>query len=287
MAPPDATRPQGQSHDFRCRVRRQLGLVVVGTVLSAAFLIAAPAAHAAPKDQRVTICHVTGKGKIVQLEVAATSLQAHLAHGDGLVGDAIPGMDGYRYGSHCSPERIRSCTDLPPVDGTPSFNSAADGWQLVEGTTDLVSGNGPWPGPDGSPFTVSDVVGSSRSGGEMQLLIALPGQAGNMVESVQTELRGLTPGEELTLAFEWQQATLSRPGRTLSGGTIDVVVDGVTHTFTSDSESGDHGWEVALIDVVATADTLTVVVRSNATGASGTDGQAAVVFDAGGVCTDS
>jgi hypothetical protein len=50
---------------------------------------------------KVTICHSTETGAYVQLTVAAPSLPAHQAHGDGLPGDALPGHVA-RFGADCS-----------------------------------------------------------------------------------------------------------------------------------------------------------------------------------------
>ena len=261
---------------------RSLIRAVLVLALGAAALAITPSQATSEPRDAVTVCHATDEGTVVALTLPPVAAANHLDHGDGLVGDPIPGMAGYQYGPDCQPEAIANCVDLPAVDGTPSFNSAADGWQALAGAVDIIAGNGPWPGPVGTPFVVSDVVGTSASGGEMHMLISLGGS--NLVESAETELTGLTAGEEVVLALEWQQATVSSPDRALSGGSLDVMVDGVLHSFSSPLSSDAHGWEVITVAFVPTASTASVVVQSNLAGATGDGGDGMVVFDAGGVC---
>ena len=51
---------------------------------------------------RVQLCHRTGNGRYQQLEVSASAEPAHRAHGDGKIGEAVPGMAGKVFGAGCS-----------------------------------------------------------------------------------------------------------------------------------------------------------------------------------------
>jgi hypothetical protein len=51
---------------------------------------------------KVTLCHKTGAGRYVTIDVSVDAKPAHLAHGDGEVGDAVPGMTGKTFGAGCS-----------------------------------------------------------------------------------------------------------------------------------------------------------------------------------------
>lgn len=54
------------------------------------------------ESPKVTLCHKTGNGKFVTLSVSVSAEPAHRAHGDGSIGDAIPGMTGKVFGAGCS-----------------------------------------------------------------------------------------------------------------------------------------------------------------------------------------
>ena len=52
---------------------------------------------------KIDICHRTQDGqKFVLVSVAESALDAHMAHGDGRVGDLVPGAPGRRFGPDCS-----------------------------------------------------------------------------------------------------------------------------------------------------------------------------------------
>jgi hypothetical protein len=51
---------------------------------------------------KVTLCHRTGNGKFVEITVSVDAEPAHRAHGDGKVGEAVPGQTGKTFGAGCS-----------------------------------------------------------------------------------------------------------------------------------------------------------------------------------------
>ena len=50
---------------------------------------------------RVDVCHVNGKGEYQKITVADAAFETHIAHGDGAVGDPVPGMEDYIFGENC------------------------------------------------------------------------------------------------------------------------------------------------------------------------------------------
>ena len=51
--------------------------------------------------QKITLCHRTGAGFFVMIEVSIDAEPAHLAHGDGRPGQAVPGQPGKVFTSTC------------------------------------------------------------------------------------------------------------------------------------------------------------------------------------------
>jgi hypothetical protein len=48
------------------------------------------------------LCHKTGASFYVPIEVSVSAVPAHLAHGDGKIGEAVPGQTGKVFGTGCS-----------------------------------------------------------------------------------------------------------------------------------------------------------------------------------------
>jgi hypothetical protein len=55
-------------------------------------------------ENKVDICHVTGTGTYILINVSVNALPAHLAHGDGLPGGLVPGVGCKIFGADCSLE---------------------------------------------------------------------------------------------------------------------------------------------------------------------------------------
>ena len=136
-----------------------LAAALVGLVLPVQAL-AGPAAM-------TVVCHVQGNGTFLSVEVAdAAVMPAHLGHGDGLVGDTVPGMDGYVFGEGCVAELaapVPGCyehdTDefldleyLGPVDTIGNIHRSA--------TTD---GSCSEPVPRGLALVVADDAGAAET----------------------------------------------------------------------------------------------------------------------------
>jgi len=50
---------------------------------------------------RVTLCHKTGNGRYIEITVDQSAEAAHRAHGDGMIGDPVPGQAGKFFGPGC------------------------------------------------------------------------------------------------------------------------------------------------------------------------------------------
>ena len=53
-------------------------------------------------EQKVELCHRTGNGSYHMIEISVSAEPAHRAHGDGKVGEAVPGQAGKTFAADCS-----------------------------------------------------------------------------------------------------------------------------------------------------------------------------------------
>ncbi|HTI49040.1 MAG TPA: IPTL-CTERM sorting domain-containing protein [Casimicrobiaceae bacterium] len=168
------------------------------------------------------------------------------------------------------------CVDPPPIGGSTGVSFAPPGWNVAQGSPDVINGNGLWPG---GGYTVSNVSGSSTSGGTMGLFL---NEDTSYVETWTTTLTGLTAGVTYQVAVEWQQATLlpNGGGSGWSGGTLRMTVDGNSTDFTSSGSVSGDTWQVAT--KVFTASGPTAVLELGHTPTPGIDGM--VVADSGAAC---
>ena len=51
---------------------------------------------------KVQLCHRTGNGSYHLIEVSVSAEPAHRAHGDGKIGDPVPGQTGKTFGAGCT-----------------------------------------------------------------------------------------------------------------------------------------------------------------------------------------
>ncbi len=83
-------------------VRRVVGVGAIG--LLALGLVAAKPAE---KPAKVELCHAEAAGEFHAISVSVNAERAHREnHGDGMVGDAVPGQDGFVFDADCVPVRI-------------------------------------------------------------------------------------------------------------------------------------------------------------------------------------
>ncbi len=62
----------------------------------------APNTPGSDEGPKVQICHRTGNGSYHQIEISVNAVPAHRAHGDGMIGEAVPGLPGKVFGPGCS-----------------------------------------------------------------------------------------------------------------------------------------------------------------------------------------
>ena len=80
-------------------VRAQAAAVVVTSSDVSHYLGQAPNEEQGPKVQ---LCHRTGNGSYHLISVSVNAEPAHRAHGDGKIGEAVPGQTGSTFGAACA-----------------------------------------------------------------------------------------------------------------------------------------------------------------------------------------
>lgn len=109
------------------------------------------------REGKVSLCHAEGNGSYRMISVAREAEAAHRAHGDGKVGDAVPGRPGNVFNASCEPVG-------PPVSVTPKV------------TLCHKTGNGKYV-----EITVSvDAEPAHRAHGDAKIGEAVPGNAGKV-----------------------------------------------------------------------------------------------------------
>lgn len=121
-------------------------LVRLATVLAAVLAFAAVSTSASAQTQpppKVQVCHKAANGTFHLITISTNATDAHMAHGDGLPGQAVPNMDGFIFGENCAPtvapppEMPVGCYAVPsqeadlfyagPIDTLGNFSAFFDG----------------------------------------------------------------------------------------------------------------------------------------------------------------
>jgi len=126
-------------------------LLVLGLVTSLAMALLASAASAAPPVM-VDVCHFNslGEWQVNTLRAKGKGIEAHLAHGDALPGEPVPGMADYEFDPDCQPVLI-----LGSIVITKATNpSGGTGF----GFTDNISAPNSFTLDDGQSETFTNVV---------------------------------------------------------------------------------------------------------------------------------
>lgn len=98
-----------------------LFMIAAGTAMA---LMALGVASAAPAP-KVDVCHMEGNGSFHLINVSENALPAHLAHGDGLPGQAVPEREHYVFGDDCGTEFVPfllATVDVSGQSNTPTTN---------------------------------------------------------------------------------------------------------------------------------------------------------------------
>lgn len=75
-------------------------------------------AQLAASQEKLGICHRTGHGAFHLITIAAAAIDAHLNHGDGLVGSAVPDLPGWTFTSTCEMAAARTTLSFVGLSGT-------------------------------------------------------------------------------------------------------------------------------------------------------------------------
>lgn len=88
---------------------------------------------------QVQICHKTKLGTYHLITLDSNAVPAHVAHGDGSPGDAVPGKSGYIFGPNCTPTKTAPA-ELPlgcyTLVNNPPFIASVD--LLYSGPIDIL-----------------------------------------------------------------------------------------------------------------------------------------------------
>jgi len=91
---------------------------------------------------KVNVCHRTGNGTYRLISVSERAVPAHLAHGDGLPGDPVPGMEGKIFGPDCRLENAPQVSSYEVVT-SPAMafgDGGFGGWSCPAGKVVLGGG---------------------------------------------------------------------------------------------------------------------------------------------------
>ena len=66
------------------------------------------------KVNKVVVCHKTSAGRYNKIEISESALEAHLSHGDGQPGDAVPDNEGFIF--------TEDCDCIPVCPGTVEYS---------------------------------------------------------------------------------------------------------------------------------------------------------------------
>jgi hypothetical protein len=67
-----------------------------------------PTSDKTGSQSKVEVCHRTeGSRGFILISVAESAVESHMAHGDGLIGDPVPGLAGMIFGELCEPVPAR------------------------------------------------------------------------------------------------------------------------------------------------------------------------------------
>ena len=107
------------------------------------------------KNAKVNVCHVTGNGTYRLINISEKAVPAHLAHGDALPGDPVPGVDDKIFGDDCS---LEDASPEPEPEPEPM-----SGYEVVT-SGDMSYGDGGWGGwscPPGKVVIGGGFVGTN------------------------------------------------------------------------------------------------------------------------------
>ena len=110
-------------------------------VVLALLLAAMPVMVAGAGGEKVDVCHSEGNGSFHLINISENAYPTHVDHGDAIVGDPVPGMDGYKFDEACVPVQAGPVV----VEGWEAaekkgqvryrnFRTQGNGWEFAVGT---------------------------------------------------------------------------------------------------------------------------------------------------------
>jgi len=116
-----------------------------GAPLSGASVVAAAVQRG---GEDILVCHKVGNNGFRHLYIEETALSSHRKHGDGLPGEAFPGIIGHVFGNDCTsvaaPKLLR-CTCFIPFNDQELINRA-NAYNALGGTGSCSSGRARYTG---------------------------------------------------------------------------------------------------------------------------------------------
>ena len=159
------------------------------------------------RQDKVAVCHSDDDGTFRLIEVGAPALPAHIRHGDGVPGGAVPGQEGFVFDSACAPV---------PVEFAACFTGNGLGFNLtISSLTGSITGT---VEPRAIIFDISgDVTDPSGSVASVGAVDAFELRA-----TIRTPTPGIIPFADVEVT---RQGDGSFSG-TISGGGATQVITG-------------------------------------------------------------
>jgi hypothetical protein len=111
-------------------------------------------------SKKVIFCHRTGNGSFVRINVSKKATKAHLKHGDGYPGQAVPGQEGMWFDDSCAQiEAVH--VESPALEFGPL---GWGGWSCPAGTT-VIGGGYRYVTTTEYPVTISEAAEPGAASG--------------------------------------------------------------------------------------------------------------------------
>ena len=172
------------------KLRRPFAVMATVAVITATGIMAFTAGASAT-NSKVAVCHETGNGTYNLIVVSSNALSAHLGHGDGEPGDAVPTMTGWHFGDNCTPtvntptEPPLACYTLPGNDQLPAVDFFYNGpIDMLGNMTFYTSGDGSCTGGPYTPDNTGMIAAADETEAQAKCVALLANPFGGYVEDL-------------------------------------------------------------------------------------------------------